>query len=147
MKSITRLSLVVALATPFFAFAQYPGAYTQQTTTFFSGGVTGAGFGTCASNICYVAGTIVNIINNVLVPVLFAIAFIVFLYGIAKAYIFSGGDPAEVAKGHKLLLWGLIAFVVMISVWGLVNVVANTFGLQGAYAPPLPSSLPAATYP
>lgn len=86
-------------------------------------------------------------INNVLVPVLFAIAFIVFLYGIARAYIFSGGDPGKVAEGHKLLLWGLVAFVVMISVWGLVNVVANTFGLQGAYAPLLPSSLPAATYP
>ena len=123
--------------------------YTQQTTQFFTGGVFGipGAVGGCASNICYVASTIINMINNVLVPVLFAIAFIVFLYGIARAYIFSGGDPGKVAEGHKLLLWGLVAFVVMISVWGLVNVVANTFGLQGAYAPLLPSSLPAATYP
>ncbi len=95
----------------------------------------------CASNICYVASTIIYIINNVLVPVIFAIAFIVFLYGIARAYIFSGGDAAKVSEGHKLLLWGLIAFVVMISLWGLVNVVANTFGLQGYYAPPTPSSI------
>jgi len=30
----------------------------------------------------------------------------------------------------------------MLSLWGLVNVVANTFGLQGAYAPPYPDSYP-----
>jgi len=94
----------------------------------------------CMSSICGVGDTIIYIINSILVPVLFAIAFIVFLYGIARAYIFSYGDPAKRAEGHKLLLWGLIAFAVMISVWGLVNVVANTFGLSGYYAPPLPTS-------
>lgn len=98
--------------------------------------------GGCTSTICGVASTILYIINNILVPVLFALAFIVFLYGIAKAYIFSGGDPAKVSEGHKLLLWGIIAFVVMISLWGLVNVVANTFGLYGASAPITPVSYP-----
>lgn len=95
----------------------------------------------CVSTICNVANTILYIINGVLVPVLFAIAFIVFLYGIARAYIFSYGEPEKVSEGHKLILWGLVAFVVMISVWGLVNVVANTFGLAGSYAPPTPSSI------
>ena len=56
-------------------------------------------------------------------------------------HIGSGGDPEKVSEGHRLLLWGIIAFVVMISIWGLVNVVANTFGLAGAYAPPTPSSI------
>lgn len=102
---------------------------------------SGGGIFACgASNICRVASTIIYIINNVLVPVLFAVAFIVFLYGIVLKYIFSHGDPAKVSEGHKLLLWGLIAFVVMISLWGLVNVVANTFGLAGQYAPPPPRS-------
>jgi hypothetical protein len=62
------------------------------------------------------------------------------LYGIAKSYIFNGGDEAERAKGHQIILWGIIAFVVMISIWGLVNVVATTFGLTGYTAPPLPQS-------
>ncbi|MDP2665423.1 MAG: hypothetical protein Q8P23_02095 [bacterium] len=122
--------------------------YTQTVNTGYSFGFISqsGGFGMggpfmCgASNICQVASTILYIINYVLVPVLFALAFIVFLYGIAKAYIFSGGDPAKVSEGHKLLMWGIIAFVVMISLWGLVNVVANTFGLYGAPAPCLPNS-------
>ncbi len=107
----------------------------------FGGGLFGGrGMGSCLSGICGIGQTFLYIINSVLVPLLFAVAFIVFLYGIARAYIFSHGEPEEVSKGHRLILWGLIAFVVMISVWGLVNVIANTFGLTGAYAPPLPRS-------
>ncbi len=113
--------------------------FTQTTQTFFSGGVVGGQFfGGCLGTICSVASTILYIINSVLVPLIFAVAFIVFLYGIAKAYIFSSSEPEEVKKGHTLILWGVVAFAVMISIWGLVNIVANTFGLAGYYAPPLP---------
>lgn len=109
---------------------------------FSSSGGFGGPLGGCSSSICGVAGTILYIINSVLVPLLFAISFIVFLYGIAQAYIFSRGDMAKVEAGHKLLLYGIIGFVVMISLWGLVNVVANTFGLYGASAPEMPTSYP-----
>ena len=69
----------------------------------------------CTTTICAVAQNLIYIINGILVPVVFALAFIVFLYGIARAYIFSGGDPEKVKEGHKMLMWGIIAFVVMIS--------------------------------
>lgn len=112
------------------------------------GGAFGICWGTggyvCTSNICAVASTIIYTINFVLVPLLFAIAFIVFLYGVFKKYIWSRGDESAVEEGHKLILWGIIGFVVMISVWGLVNVVSNTFGLSGYGAPPTPSSVPSA---
>lgn len=100
----------------------------------------------CLDPICRVANTIINTINFVLVPVIFALAFIVFIWGIAKAYIISGGNEEERKKGHQLVLWGIIGFVVMISLWGLVNVVAATFNLTGGAAPgaaggaPLPRS-------
>ena len=96
----------------------------------------------CFGGICGVASTLLYLINNVLVPLLFAISFLVFLYGIAKAYIIapSSGDSAGVKNGHKIILWGLIGFVAMVSVWGMVNVVANTFGLTGVAAPILPTS-------
>lgn len=92
---------------------------------------------TCAG-LCGIAAIVINLINTVLVPLLFAVAFIVFLYGIAKTYIFSHGEPGEVADGHKIILWGLIGFVIMLSVWGLVNIVASTFGLNliGSPRPP-----------
>ncbi len=148
-KTIARLALLaIVSAAPVLAFAQpyTGGAYIQDTNTGYSMGFisTSGGFNTAGSctggGIGCVAYTILYLINSVFVPVLFAIAFIVFLYGITKAYIFSHGEPGEVEKGHKLILWGIIAFVVMVSLWGLVNVVANTFGLSGSGAPMLPTS-------
>jgi hypothetical protein len=82
---------------------------------------------------------IIGLINGVLVPLVFAISFIVFLYGVATKYILSNGDEGKVKEGHTLILWGIIGFVVMVSVWGLVNVVANTFSLNGVWSsPPTP---------
>jgi hypothetical protein len=102
----------------------------------------GNGAGACANSICSFASTILYLINYVLVPLLFAIAFIVFLYGVASTYIFSHGDSGKVSEGHKLILWGIVGFVVMVSLWGLVNVVSNTFGLAGYGAPTPPTSYP-----
>lgn len=82
---------------------------------------------------------IINTVNNILVPALFAIAFIVFLYGIALKYIFSHGDAAKVSEGHRIILWGLIGFVVMISIWGLVNLLGDTLGLGGGVQPDYPT--------
>ncbi len=114
--------------------------YTQTSQTFFSNGLVLTGGNCIGGDIFCTAQMVITVINSVLVPLLFAIAFIVFLYGVAKAYIFSAGDPEAVKGGHKLILWGVIGFAVMISLWGLVNVVANTFGLTGSYAPPPPYS-------
>lgn len=97
---------------------------------------------TSTTGLYGVGDLIIRLINNVLVPVLFAVAFIVFLYGIAKTYIFSHGEPDEVATGHKILLWSLIGFFVMLSVWGLVNVVVATFGLNTVPAPATPTFTP-----
>lgn len=137
MKSIIRAVLISIVClvsfTPLFASAAS-----------FSFGVSwgsGAGGG-CIGGICDVAKNILNIINGILVPIIFALAFIVFLYGVAKAYIFSGGSEEGVKQGHRLILWGLIGFVVMISLWGLVNVVATTFGLTGGGAPGSAGGLP-----
>ncbi|MBI2025401.1 hypothetical protein HYT04_01275 [Candidatus Kaiserbacteria bacterium] len=152
MKSITRYSAVFVasamLIAPSLSYAQTQiysdsfGNFQYNSPNFSIGFGSGAGnvFACGASNICRVASTILFIINNVLVPVLFAVAFIVLLYGIVLKYIFSHGDPEKVSEGHKVILWGLVAFVVMISIWGLVNVIANTFGLYGIGAPPTPRS-------
>lgn len=85
------------------------------------------GTGVNAGAVAPFTNGIIDIINKFLVPLLFAIAFITFLYGVAKTYIFSHGETGEVGEGHKLILWGIIGFVVMVSLWGLVNIVRSTF--------------------
>lgn len=80
---------------------------------------------------------IMGIINHVLVPVIFTIAFVVFIWGMFKYFIAGGANPEEQAKGWKLLMYGLIGFAVMISIWGLVNIILHTFHLSDT-APPYP---------
>ena len=142
IKSTVRITAVLSvLLVPMFALAQTIVGGISSSGSFL--GISfgsGSGVATCSSTICGIGNTILYLINSVLVPVLFAVAFIVFLYGIAKAYIFSAGSDTERTKGHKLILYGIVAFVVMISLWGLVNIVSNTFGLSGYSAPSLPAS-------
>ena len=153
MKSFARIgSILIAFLTPAFVFAQ---TFTQQYSPFggqnYSGNLvnffTGIGSGSYSygsmggTGIEYVAIKAIMLINTVAVPLLFAVAFIMFLYGVAKAYIFSHGDPDEVKQEHQFVLWGVVGFAVMISLWGLVNIVANTFGLQGQFGPVQPSAV------
>ena len=89
------------------------------------------------SNISDVGSFIINTINNVFVPVIFAIAFIVFVWGAFQTFIIGAGDTDVKEKGKNLMLWGLIGFFVMVSVWGLVNILTgsvsfgNTSGISG----------------
>src|SRR3989338_593820 len=69
---------------------------------------------------------IINTINNVLVPVLFAAAFIVFLWGAFDTFIVGANNEEVKEKGKNLMLWGLIGFFVMVSIWGLVNILTGT---------------------
>ena len=81
-------------------------------------------------NLSDAGSFIINIINNVLVPVLFAIAFIVFLWGAFQTFIMGSNDEEVKTNGKNLMLWGLIGFFVMVSIWGLVNILTGsvTFG-------------------
>lgn len=97
-------------------------------------GVSVGGGGTIGG----VFGIVLNVINYFLVPMLFAVALIVFLWGIFQFYIFEGQDKEGQVRGHQLMLWGIIGFAVMISIWGIVNVVANTFGLVSPFHQPFP---------
>ena len=78
---------------------------------------------------------IINTINNVLVPVLFAIAFIVFLWGAFNTFILGAGSEDVKEKGKNLMLWGLIGFFVMVSIWGLVNILTGTISFGNNTGP------------
>jgi hypothetical protein len=79
------------------------------------------------TNINTLGQFIIATINNVIVPVLFAVAFIVFIYGVFETFILGAGNDEAKEKGKSLMLWGLIGFFVMVSVWGLVNILTGTF--------------------
>lgn len=72
-----------------------------------------------------VNGVVVPIFDKGIIPLLYALAFIMFLVGIVR-YFFFGGDEAR-EKGKQLIIWGLIGFFVIFSVWGIVKLLLTTF--------------------
>jgi hypothetical protein len=95
------------------------------------------------NNVADVGSFIINTINNVLVPVLFAVAFIVFLWGAFDVFILGANNEEVKTNGKNLMLWGLIGFFVMVSVWGLVNILTGTiqFGTPGQATTPKASNI------
>ena len=87
------------------------------------------------SNIADAGSLIINTINNIIVPVLFAVAFIVFLYGAFKTFILGAGSEEVAKEGKSLMLWGLIGFFVMVSIWGLVNILTGTISFGNNTGP------------
>ena|SRR3989344_7409752 len=66
-------------------------------------------------------------IINVLTVIVVAIALLYFLWGLSQ-YILKAGEEKD--KGRDMMIWGIIALFVMVSVWGLVRVLSNTFNVS-----------------
>jgi len=79
-----------------------------------------------ARDFAWLVGEFLGIIN-LLIPFIFGLALLVFLWGIASAWILGGGDSAGVESGKKIALAGIIGFVVMASLWGLVAFLRSGF--------------------
>lgn len=73
---------------------------------------------------------IIELINGVAVPVVFALAFIVFIWGVFQYFVQGGQDEEKRDAGKNLMLYGLIGFFIMVSVWGLVNILVGTVDLN-----------------
>ena len=72
--------------------------------------------------------TVFNNLFNVLVSLIITAGLIVFLWGVSK-FIRSGDNEQERKSAREFMVWGIITLFVMISVWGLVTVVLDTFGI------------------
>lgn len=73
---------------------------------------------------------IVRFMNGTLVPFIFALAFLVFLWGMFQTFILGGSDEEKQAKGKQLMMYSIVGFVLMVSLWGIVNLVADGFGFN-----------------
>lgn len=81
---------------------------------------------------------LIALINEAFIPLVFAVSLAVFLWGVYR-YYFASGDK-EKNEARNFVVYGLIGFFVMVSVWGLVRIVYQTFfgplSYGGGNAPP-----------
>ena len=89
-------------------------------------------FGQAASNFTVLDTFVANLgtlLNN-LIPILVTLAVIFFFWGLAL-FIFSAGDETGREKGKSIMLWGIIALFIIVSIWGIIAVLQNIFGVDG----------------
>lgn len=73
---------------------------------------------------------VLTFINGTLIPIVFALALLIFIYGMFKFFILGGSEEEERKKGQQLMLWAVIGFVLMVSIWGIVNLIAGGLGFS-----------------
>lgn len=63
---------------------------------------------------------------DIALPIVVAIALLVFFWGIVKMIM---GGAKGVEDGKQMMIWGLVALFVMVSVWGIVRWIGVQLGV------------------
>ena len=128
-KLISAVSILALL--PFLTFA-------QAVSTGPSGAIS-KNPAMCPGNMNDVRG-ILNFFTCLLldsvVPLLITLAIVVFIYGVIR-YIANANDSAKREEGRNFMIWGIIGIFVIVSIWGLVELLAGTFGISFIVIPQL----------
>lgn len=69
--------------------------------------------------------------NEVVIPFIIGIGFLMFVWGMLQYFIFGGASDESREKGKKLMISSTIAFVVIIIFFGAINLLTTTTGLEG----------------
>ncbi len=99
------------------AFA--PLAFAQNQASNQCQGITGI-----EALLCKIGG-----ILNTLIPILIVLGVVYFIWGVITYMI--GNDEEAKKAGRNRVIFGIIGLVVIVGMWGLVNIVTTTFGLNG----------------
>jgi len=69
-----------------------------------------------------------NVILNPLIVLLFAIALVVFLWGVFQ-FIRKADDEEAREEGRKSMMWGVIGMFIMFGVFGIIRILLNSIGV------------------
>lgn len=86
------------------------------------------------------AATVFTVLTDIediiarIIPIIMAVATIVFLWGIVM-YITAAGDEKKAATAKTYISSGLIGLFFMVAIWGIVKALVTTFGVGGEGIP------------
>ncbi|MEX0935106.1 MAG: hypothetical protein WDZ70_02175 [Candidatus Paceibacterota bacterium] len=66
-----------------------------------------------------------TVIIQPLILLLFAVAVVLFLFGVLKTLVKGGSSEAR-ETGRKHITWGIVGMVIMVSAWAIVRILENT---------------------
>ena len=92
--------------------------------------------------------SLINVINNIvpaftsLVPIMTSLALLGFFWGVAM-FIWNGGNDKKRAEGRYVMIWGIIALFVFLSITGIISLLQSTLSVGGNSVLTPPSANPA----
>src|SRR3989338_10230158 len=99
-----------------------------------------ASAGTSVSSLGDLLGVFMTIINA-LMPFIVALAVLFFIWGVFQ-FVMAAGDEEARTAGRDKMIYGIIGIFVMVSVWGLVNLLQGSFTTNKAVIAPTPAPVP-----
>lgn len=72
---------------------------------------------------------IIKLLNDSVIKLIFALAIFFFIWNVFKL-ITEAGNSDEVAKFKSKIVWGLVAIAAMVSMYGLINLITRSTGLE-----------------
>ncbi|HDQ16762.1 MAG TPA: hypothetical protein ENN31_01405 [Candidatus Vogelbacteria bacterium] len=88
-------------------------------------------------------GTIQNAVEvfggiiALLIPIMIALGIVIFFYGLAM-YLLKAGEEEGQRGARNLMIYGVVAVFVMVSIWGLVAMIRESFGVESDTDLPIP---------
>ncbi len=78
---------------------------------------------------------IVEVLGSVVLPFLWGIAFLLFVWNAIRYFVFEGASEDGREKAKSLMIWGVTAFVFVSIFWGIINLLTQSSGLTGDEQP------------
>ena len=103
------------------------------------GGFGGGSGGLDTTRLQGYSDSVITFTNFTLVPLLIAIAFIVFLWGIYNYFIWGANSEDKRKEGKNFVFYAVIGFVIIFSLWGIIHVGVDIFNLGGETHPTYPT--------
>ncbi len=76
-------------------------------------------------NIVEAIGNLVSLAT----PIVVGLALLVFFWGLVK-FIFASADDDKRDDGKRLMIWGIIALFVIVSIAGIINFIQDAVGVD-----------------
>ena len=77
--------------------------------------------------------------NNVLIPFIIGIGFLVFVFGMFQFFIAGGANEEKKEQGKSLMIYATLGFVLIIVFWGIINLLTASTGLDNDTVKNLPT--------
>lgn len=87
------------------------------------------------TDIIDILATVQNLIQTI-IPIVIGIAVLMFLWGIAQYIVAKDSETQKDAR--NIIIYGVIILFAMVAIWGLVQVLAETFDIGVGTTLPAP---------